>query len=436
MMKLEECVITPQQMKMWADTRAALIWHAPAFTHILYTMMHKSGNDHIAVFTNQKDDKGEYLIPWAATDGSNLIINPDTFFLLSLSKRIFVVAHEIAHGIFDHCGLGFKLRMAGKVAYPDGKELAYDHDTMNKAMDYVINDMLIDSKIGEYDTDWLWDKTIATHMDSVLTAYRRIFQQNQGGGGGGAGNSNGKGQKSFDKHLDPGAAQGQDPTNAANSRNEMEWKTAIAGAVASAKAQGKLPAALERLLGEVLEPTVDWTDKVIGWFNRKPGGGTYNWRKADRRFAVRGIIVPERSGFGCGPIVVGCDSSGSVGQKELDVFFGNMWGIIDDIRPSMIYLIWCDSKVHAVEEITDTADLMDVKAKGAKGGGGTDFRPVFEKIEELGIEPDALIYLTDGYGSFPKVEPAYPVLWGNISPPGAVKYPFGEVVDVPIKATK
>ena len=429
----EEVELTSQQMKLWSDTRAALIWHAPAFTHILYTMMHKSGSDHIALFCNMKDPAtGQYVIPVAATDGSNLIINPDTFFPLSLSKRIFVVAHEIAHGIFGHCEMMHRLKMAGKVCYPDGKELEYDQETLNKAMDYVINDMLIDSKIGEYSTDWLWDTTIATHMDSVLTAYRRIYQQQQQGGGGGAGSGKSN-QQSFDKHMPPGSTQGQDPTQAANSRNEMEWKTAIAGAVASAKAQGKLPAALERLLGEVLEPTVDWTDKVIGWFNRKPGGGTYNWRQADRRFVVRNIIAPARSGFGAGPIVVALDSSGSVGQTELDVFFGNMWGILDDIRPTMIHLIWCDAKVHAVEEIHDTSDLLDVKAKGAKGGGGTDFRPVFEEIQELGIEPDALIYLTDGYGTFPKTAPLYPVMWGSISPPGKVKYPWGDVIDIPMK---
>lgn len=428
----ETVELTSQQMKLWQDTRAALIWHAPAFTHVLYTMMHKNGGEQIAVFTNQKDDKGEYIIPWAATDGSNLIINPDTFFQRPLAQRIFIVAHEISHGIFGHCEMIQKLKMAGKVCYPDGKELPYDHDFMNRAMDYVINDMLIDSKIGEYSTDWLHDKTIATHMDSVLTAYRRIFQQNPGGSGG-AGSGPGKGQKSFDKHLPPGTTTGQDPVTAANGRNDMEWKTAIAGAVASAKAQGKLPAALERLLGEVLEPTVDWTDKVIGFFNRKPGGGTYDWRKADRRFVVRGIVTPARSGYGAGPLVVALDSSGSVGQHECDVFFGNVWGILDDIRPSMIHLIWCDAKVHSVEEITDTADLLDIKAKGALGGGGTDFRPVFEEIEKLGIEPDALIYLTDGFGSFPKAAPSYPVLWGNISDPGRVKYPFGEVVDIPMK---
>ena len=46
------------------------------------------------------------------------------------------------------------------------------------------------------------------------------------------------------------------------------------------------------------------------------------------------------------------------------------------------------------------------------GGGGTDFRPVFEYIDEhQEINPDLLIFFTDGYGAYPERAPAYPVLW-------------------------
>lgn len=414
---------TGEQLSAWSNTRAALVWHCPAFTHILYTMMHKSGNEHIALFT--KD------VPIAATDGSAVLINPDTFFKYSLQERIFIVAHEICHGMFAHMEMMHQFSTSGKVPYPDGKVLPFDAEKMNHAMDYVINDLLVESKIGAYNTDWLHDKTIATHMDSVLTAYRRIMdKQNNGGGGGGNPGGNGKGQKSFDEHLQPGSSTGQDPATAASARNDMEWKAAIAGGLASARAQGKMPAALDRALTQELEPTVDWTDKVLAFFNRKPGGGTYDWRKADLRFITRNIIAPARSGFGCGPIVVAADSSGSIGQREVDVFFGNLAGILEDIRPSMIYFMWCDAKVHSVEEIADAGDLNYVRAKGLKGGGGTSFVPVFEEIEKMGIEPDALIYLTDGMGTFPKEAPKYSVLWGNIYP--SSKYPFGEVVDVPV----
>jgi predicted metal-dependent peptidase len=407
---------TAQQLKMWGDTRAALIWHCPAFTHIFYEMMHKNNSEHIALFTNDAEK-----IPVAATDGSNIIINVDTFFTnYSLNERLFIIAHEIAHGIFGHCELGHKIRMMGAVKYPDGVELPYDHMTMNHAMDYVINDMLYDSKIGIMPKDALHDTVKGKHDDDVLTVYRRIYNPK---------GNNTNGQKSFDQHLQPGTTTGNDPTQAANARNAQEWKTAVAGAIASARAQGKLPASMDRALSGIVEPTVDWTDKIIGFFARKPGGGSYNWRSPDRRFITRDIIAPSRSGFGAGPVVVAVDTSGSIGQPVLDMFFGEMYGILDDVRPTQIILMFCDAQVHRIDYIEDTSDLLDIKKKGAPGGGGTAFEPVFHKIAELDIQPDALIYLTDGYGSFNVPAPSYSVLWGSIST--GVKYPFGEVVELP-----
>ena len=47
-----------------------------------------------------------------------------------------------------------------------------------------------------------------------------------------------------------------------------------------------------------------------------------------------------------------------------------------------------------------------------KGFGGTDFRPVFEYVDELIRRGEfenlkGLIYFTDGYGTFPDKKPAY-----------------------------
>lgn len=46
-------------------------------------------------------------------------------------------------------------------------------------------------------------------------------------------------------------------------------------------------------------------------------------------------------------------------------------------------------------------------------------------VTEGGIRPQSLVFLTDLYGSFPPVAPAYPVLWAST---GSKKAPFGEVI--------
>ena len=59
------------------------------------------------------------------------------------------------------------------------------------------------------------------------------------------------------------------------------------------------------------------------------------------------------------------------------------------------------------------------------GGGGTEFGPCFDWLDEHGIRPQTLVFLTDLYGSFPPSAPAYPVLWAST---GSQKAPFGAVI--------
>ncbi len=412
-MKLEAAKLTATEVQKWGETRCALLWTCPAFTHIFYSML-DNGHEHIAMFTRDP------AIPIAATDGSNLILNPDGFFKMDLAERVFVVAHEIAHCIFDHCGQGHRFQRQGGISYPDGKKLDYNHETMNIAQDLVINDVLIESKTGKMPAIGCHDKSMATAMDASMDVYRKIYKKPP------------PPQKGFDVHLAPGTSQGKDAASASQQRSPQAWANAIAAGAAAAKAVGKLPAALERLLSEALEPQVDWKDRIASLFARRLGSSCYDWRKIDRRMMLRDIYVPARAGFGAGTIVVGCDTSGSIGEKTLNMFFAEMAGILEDTNAKELVLIWCDAEVNRVDYVDEPSDLNTVRCKGAVGGGGTSFVPVFDEIARLGIEPDALVYLTDGYGQFPAHSPSYPVIWGSISE--GVKYPFGDVVEIPQQA--
>lgn len=427
MPKLTDVKLTDANKRKWIETRSALLWKCPAFTHLLFSMLNPTKGELAALFTTE--------VPIAATDGSNLILNPDTFFGFTLDERVFIVAHEILHCVYNHCVLSLPMRKSQKVKYADGTSLPYDAKLMNVAMDLVINDTLINDKIGKFPTCGIHDPKIATAKDGFLDAYKKVWKDNEKNGGKGSGSGSGSGTPGsgtgaggFDQIMDPGAGQGQDAQSAAQGRSQTEWDTAVAAAVASAKMQGKLPANLERLLSEIVDPTVPWQDHIRAFFSRKVGSGNYDWAKPDRRLIQRDIYAPRRSGSGCGPVVVGIDTSGSVGQRELDVFFGELRGILDDVRPTEVHVVWCDAKVHKVDCAEDSADVDTLKPHG---GGGTDFRPVFDWIDGSGVTPEALVYMTDGYGPFPDQAPNYPVVWGAIVK--GVKYPFGDVVDIEIK---
>ena len=297
-MRVVEVELTPQQEKLWSDTKVALWWWCPAFTHILLSMLQDGKSKKEAKFTRDPS------VPIAATNGTSLMLNPDTFFQFSLYQRIFIIAHEILHCILNHCVIGYQFKMSGKVTYPDGASLDYDHDTMNIAMDLVINDMLVFSKTGEMPerngakVGW-HAPDLGGHMDSALDVYRKIFNPRGGGGrkgngpvGTGGNKAGGQhGDKAFDNHLDPGQGEGKDPQSAANDRNDGEWKTAVAAAMAAAKAMGKLPAGLERVFGEVLEPKVDWREHIKALMARRVGSGSNDWRRPDRRLITRDISL-------------------------------------------------------------------------------------------------------------------------------------------------
>jgi predicted metal-dependent peptidase len=109
-----------------------------------------------------------------------------------------------------------------------------------------------------------------------------------------------------------------------------------------------------------------------------------------------------------------------------------MAGVFEQAMPERAFVIDCDAKVHQVIELDNPTDIDAAEAcRRAVGGGGTCFEPAFRKLDELGIVPDCLVYLTDGYGSFPDHPPAYPVIWAII-PGGRNSCPWGEVVKVEV----
>lgn len=419
--------ITPELRAKWDEVRTNLLWFCPAFSHVLYTMMNKGNEKDMAIFVAE-DDK---VVQTAATDGNNLFFNVKWFMERTVAQGTFVTAHEIMHAIWNHCGMSHIWQQLGTIHF-EGNDLKYDHDLMGKAMDYVINAALSEAKIGEFVPGGCLDPQFASGEDSVVEVYAKLHKEGQGGGKSAGGGSDGKRKDgaSQDVLLAPGTGENKNPEEAMADRRENDWQQALNDGLVAAKAQGRLPANIERLLREIMTPVVPWQDKIVGFFNRHTGSGSYNFRKPDRRLIVRDIYAPSRTGHNAGTVVVGLDTSGSIfyDGDQLERFLSEVGGILEDVNPMRLVVLHCDAYVHKVEDVDSLHDLQIMKPHG---GGGTSFVPVFEWIEEeLDGECDALVYLTDGYGSFPREAPNYPVLWGDCTH-NPDMYPFGEVVEIP-----
>lgn len=420
--KLLPTGLTPKQESQWNDTMSLMAWNAPGFRHLFYKLLTNHNGKIAAVATNS--------IPVAATDAKNILINPDRFFTdYDMRERVFILGHEIVHNIYGDVPFLHRCRESGTVPMDDGTTLPFDEKAMQHAMDYRINALLDESKIGKAPKGALLDKNIAGPNDGICEVYKKVYEDyEQNGNLGGSG---------FDIVLIPGSSTGQNPQSA--QQNQQQWAIEIktAQTLEQMRSQGKMSLALQRMFEEVLNPQVPWTEKIRGIFNRKVGNGSYDWRRPDRRFITRDLYMPSRSGHGAGHVVVWADTSGSIGDKEMGHYLAELSSIVEECQPKRLTILWCDAAIQRTDEVAEPADMANLAAEayapgglGSIGGGGTSCEPVFEWMAELDEKPEVFVGFTDGYVSFPP-QPIHDmvVIWASVaSKPD--HYPYGDVVEI------
>lgn len=115
--------------------------------------------------------------------------------------------------------------------------------------------------------------------------------------------------------------------------------------------------------------------------------------------------------------VIAVDTSASTSGDLVQKFLQKTYNILKQSESFFskvnLYLLQADLEVQNVTYIEDLDKLDEYIARlELKGKGGTDFRPVFQYVNEL-LEQQkfrklkGLIYFTDGYGAFPKQKPPY-----------------------------
>lgn len=120
-------------------------------------------------------------------------------------------------------------------------------------------------------------------------------------------------------------------------------------------------------------------------------------------------------------IVVAIDSSGSIDEVLLGEFIDELNYLTTTIQNYEITLLVCDDKIRSHQTFY-SGDEVEVYVKG---GGATDFRAVFEFIEQNMDDVKILLYFSDLKGFFPSYEPNYEVKWisKNIA-----DIPFGSII--------
>ncbi len=203
---------------------------------------------------------------------------------------------------------------------------------------------------------------------------------------------------------------------------EREAEITLAQAVNRARHMGALPAGIAREVEHLLPAQVDWRE-ILQRFLAACADNDYTWTAPNRRYVHQNIYMPSRWEQRLDHIVIAVDASGSVDAATLAMFMGELQTVLE-FFDTRLTVLFHDTKVHDMQSLS-RADLSEVIVP--VGGGGTDFRPIPEALEQEGIHPRCLVWFTDlECTRFPE-EPGYPVLW-MVPKPGGETPPFGEVV--------
>lgn len=186
-----------------------------------------------------------------------------------------------------------------------------------------------------------------------------------------------------------------------------QWQQRLAGAAQIAMQAGKMGGAMARLIDHLLQPQLPWRN-LLAHHVTNVARDDYSYARPSTRRGDPAVYPSLRSAQVNVTVVL--DVSGSMTDEELQEFVSEIDAIKAQMR-ARILLHACDAQLakdgpwlfEPWEEVNLPREFI--------GGGGTNFVPVFDWLENQDQAPDLLIYFTDAQGEFPKNEPMFPVLW-------------------------
>lgn len=316
-------------------------------------------------------------IPTMATDGTNIFYNEEFTDNLTEQELDFVLCHECLHRVLLH-----HLR--------HGKR---DHELWNIACDYAINYSLMESGLTQMPKGGLLDKQFKGMKAEKI--YDILSQQSE---------NMPKPQPQSWGMVIPQEGMSEDQIKQEIAKVNAETVMAVN----TAKAIGKLPSSVKQIIKEMKRSQVDWLDVVVRHcVGDQPEGYSYR-RPNKRQWHINEVITPVSNKIGVGDLVIGIDSSGSVSDKELKYFLGELNALSNDIKPNSITVITCDAVIQNVTKYEYGDVIEEIKCNGR---GGTCVMPVFDYIKDNDINVSSMIYFTDlGIFDYPK-QVDFPLLW-------------------------
>ncbi|WP_019585807.1 vWA domain-containing protein [Deinococcus apachensis] len=326
----------------------------------------------------------------AGTDGERVYVNPEVAASLPPDVLDGLLLHEVLHAALSH------VERRG----PREKK------RWNRAADTIVNGMVAATGLPVPPQATRDEHLEKLSVEEVYTALE--------------GQAPEEGEEESDDLLDgpPSDAppKGSKPGNSA----ARQWQQALAQARsvdAMSGGKGDDPLGAHRELARLAPARLDWRAQLWRFLARTP----VDFGGFDRRFVGRGLYLEALDDESLTALVA-VDTSGSVDDGAVRALVAEVQGVLGAYPHVKAILYYADTEAYGPFELRPGDTIPQ-----PQGGGGTDFRPIFNLSETH--EPDVLVYLTDGYGDFPEQPPKMPTLW--VVPPGGLEdegFPFGDVL--------
>ncbi len=404
-----------------------------------------------------EDESGQ--VPTLATDGRHIFYSKDFMNKLKRDEKMFAVAHELYHCVFEHAGKSHRGTFWGgidpTVTDPEKiKEQQEKAQLWNFAVDFVVNDDLLQAGCGEFIRTipilhdvkyrgWAAEEIYQHLLDNpkdrpqgmdTLDQHIEIEIVEDGEEGEGQGGSGGQGDKQ--------QQDGKGPKKIRMTRSEYEklrqqWQDNAVKAAAAQKEQdarsggaGNIPAGIRRLLDDLTKPVYNWKQLLKRYVMSTMSRG-YSFSQPNKPLFNNGFTIPGfRTRQQRLDIAIGVDTSGSISQEQLTEFISEMNGILKAF-PMYNIKAWCfEGEVvpESVTEITKMNGRMDDITKFARnigGGGGTSFEANWDFMKDEKLRPKLFLMLTDGMPFGGWGDPLYcPTMFLIVDNP-TVDAPFG-----------
>ena len=302
----------------------------------------------------------------AATDGMHFYYNLAFINSLTIKQTEFLFGHEVLHNVFEH------------LLRKDERHMKL----WNVACDYVVNDILVESKIGEQIENLLLDKKYhgwyaEAVYDDLMKNVKTIDLESLT-------------DKLLDEHMDGMEGKGRGLTE--SQKNEMRNKIRE-NLLNSIQTAGKLPAGVDRYVNELTQPKMNWKE-LLRQDIQSSIKTDYSFYRPAKKGRSQGIVLPGSiKEYGL-DICIAIDTSGSISDDDLKVFLSEIQGIMSQYTDYTIR-VWCfDTEVHN-EKIYRSDEGEDITTYKAKGGGGTLFEVNWAYMRNNDIHPKIFIMFTD-----------------------------------------